>query len=171
MKIPLFKKFLLMPRNLSWWVWLVTALCLTAGLIGYSSGFYAAVIISVSQTVIYDIKEKWALTFPVQVRFAYTGLLILCQVPSLGWLYWVPTMGTFALVFFGYCLMARILSLLPGNRTEPMSLDLIRRTFLTSPVAGNVRHGLPAAGCPGGACALEGRIATLSARTRAENQN
>ena len=153
MKIPLFKKFLLMPRSLRWWVWLVTALCLTAGLIGYSSGFYAAVIISVIQTVIYDIEEKWALTFPVQVRFAYTGLLILCQVPSLGWLYWVPTMGTFALVFFEYCLMARILSLLPGNRTE------------------HVRHGLPAAGCPGGACALEGRIATLSARTRAENQN
>jgi hypothetical protein len=170
-KIPLFKKFLLMPRNLRWWVWLVTALCLTAGLIGYSSGFYAAVIISVIQTVIYDIKEKWALTFPVQVRFAYTGLLILCQVPSLGWLYWLPTMGTFALVFFGYCVMARILSLLPGNRTEPMSADLIRWTFLTPPVVGNVRHGLPAAGCPGGACALEGRIATLSARTRAENQN
>jgi hypothetical protein len=121
MKIPLFKKFLLMPRNLSWWVWLVTALCLTAGLIGYSSGFYAAVIISVIQTVIYDIKEKSVLTFPVQVRFAYTGLLILCQVPSLGWLYWVPTMGTFGLVLFGYCLMARILAGKPHGANEPGS--------------------------------------------------
>jgi hypothetical protein len=169
MKIPLFKKFLLMPRNLSWWVWLVTALCLTAGLMGYSSGFYAAVTISLIQTVIYNLKEKSALTFPVQVRFAYTGLLILCQIPILWWLYWVPAVGTFALVLFGYCLMARILSLLPGNRTEPISLDLIQRTFLTPPVLGNVHHGLPSAGCPGGVCVLEGRIATLSARTSVEN--
>jgi hypothetical protein len=138
---------------------------------GYSSGFYAAIIISVIQTVIYTLKEESALTSPVQVRFAYTGLLILCQVLFLGWLYWVPTVGTFALVLFGYCLMARILSLLPGNRTEPMSLDLIRRTFLTPPALGNVHHGLPAASCPGGVCVLEDRIATLSARTRAENSN
>jgi hypothetical protein len=122
---------------------------------GYSSGFYAAIIISVIQTVIYTLKEESALTSPVQVRFAYTRLLILCQVLFLGWLYWVPTVGTFALVLFGYCLMARILSLLPGNRTEPMSLDLIRRTFLTPPALGNVHHGLPAASCPGGVCVLE----------------
>lgn len=75
-KIPLSKKFLLMPRNLSWWVWLVTALCLTVGLMGYSSGFYAAIVISLIQTVVYNLKEKSALTFPVQVRFAYTGLWI-----------------------------------------------------------------------------------------------
>jgi hypothetical protein len=116
---------------------------------GYSSGFYAAIGISLIQTVTYSYNEKSALAFPVQVRFAYTGLLILCQVPGLGWLYWVPTVGTLVLVLFGYCLMARILSLLPLNRTEPMSLDLVRRTFLTPPALGNVHHGLPAAGfCP-----------------------
>ena len=104
--------------------------------------------------------------FPVQIRLAYTGLLIICQISALGWLYWVPAVGTFALVLFGYCLMARILSLLPGNRTEPMSLDLLRRTFLTPPAPGNIHHGLPANGCAGGACTLEGRIASLSARTR-----
>ena len=43
------------------------------------------------------------------------------------------------------CLMARILSLLPGNRTEPVSLDLILRKFLTPPALDNVHHGLPAA--------------------------
>ena len=60
--------------------------------------------------------------------------------------------------------MARILSLLPGNRTEPMSLDLIWRTFLTPPMRGNMLHGLPATGCRGGFCLLEGL--TLPARTR-----
>ena len=96
---------------------------------GFSSGFYAAIFISAIQTVVYDLKQTSALTFPVQIRFAYAILLILCQAPSLGWLYWVPTVGTFALVLFGYCLMARILSLLAGTRTEPMSLDLSCERF------------------------------------------
>jgi hypothetical protein len=150
MKIPLSQKLVLMPRSLSWWVWAITAACLAAGLMGYSSGFYVAILISLIQTVVYDLKQTSALSFPVQIRFAYTILLILCQVPPLRWLYWVPTVGTFALVLFGYCLMARILSLLPGNRTEPMSLDLILRTFLTPPDA----------------YVLEGQIASLSARTK-----
>ena len=172
MKIPLSRRLFLMPRSWSWWVWAITALCLAAGLKGYPSGFRAAILISVIQTVVvFYLQETWTFTFPVQIRFAYTGLLILFQVPSLEWLYWVPTVGTFALVFFGYCPMARILSLFPGIRTEPMSLDLLRRTFLTPPAPGNIHHGLPAAGCLGGPCALEGRIATLSARTRAENSN
>ena len=166
MKIPLSKKFLLMPSTLSWWIWLIIALCLTAGLIGFFSGYYAAIVISVIQTVVFSFREGSLFAFPVQIRLAYTGLLFLCQVPFLGWLYWVPTVGTFALVLFGYCLMARILSLLPGNRTVPMSRALIRRTFLTPPVPGNVHHGLAAAGCPGGACVLEGRIAALSARDK-----
>ena len=38
--------------------------------------------------------------------------------------------------------MARILSLLPGNRTEPVSLDPILRKFLTPPALDNVHHEL-----------------------------
>jgi hypothetical protein len=148
MKISFSQRLFLMPRNLSWWVWAITALCLPAGLMGFSSGYYA-IVISAIQTVAFAFREGSLFAFPVQIRLAYTGLLILCQAPSLGWLCWVPTVGTFALVFFGYCLMARILSLLPGNRAESMSLNLLRRTFLTPPVPGNVHHGLPAAGCLG----------------------
>ena len=102
MKSPLLKKFLLVPRNLSWWLWLAIALCLTAGLMGYSSGFYAAIIIS----VVYALKEELALTSPFQVRFAYTGLLILCQAAVLGWL-WVPTWEHLRSILFGYRLMSR----------------------------------------------------------------
>jgi hypothetical protein len=171
MKIPLSQNLVLTPKSLSWWVWAIIAVCLAAGLMGYSSGFYAAIVISVIQTVVYDLKQTSALTLPVQIRFAYTILLILCQVPSLGWLYWVPTAGTFALVLFGYCLMARILSLLPWNRAEPMSLDLILRTFLRPPALGKVHHGLSAGDCSGGACVLEGRIAKPFPLTRAENKN
>ncbi|MGA7394556.1 MAG: hypothetical protein WBV90_11005 [Terrimicrobiaceae bacterium] len=138
----LFRLFL-MPRRLSWWIWTITALCLAAGLSGHPDGFRAAIIVSMVQTGVYCLLEASASSFPVQVRLAYSGLLIACQVPFLSWLYWVPAVGTFALVLFGYCLMARILSLLPGNRTEPMSLDLIWRTFLTPPMRRNMLHGLP----------------------------
>ncbi|MEJ2346600.1 MAG: hypothetical protein P8076_05515 [Gammaproteobacteria bacterium] len=44
-----------------------------------------------------------------------------------------------------HCRAARYLSLLPGNRTEATSLDLIWRTFLSAPVKGNVMQGLPPA--------------------------
>jgi hypothetical protein len=103
MKIPLLKKFLLVPRNLSWWVWLAIALCLTAGLMGYSSGFYAAIIIS----VIYALKEELALTPPGPSPFRIhrpLDSLPGCgpRVALLG-----ANMGTFALILFGYRLMSR----------------------------------------------------------------
>ena len=139
----LFRLFI-MPRRLSWWLWTITALCLAAGLSGHPDGFRAAIIVSVVHTGVYFLLEASAFGFPVQVPLAYTVLLIACQVPFLSWLYWVPAIGTFAFVLFGYCLMARILSLLPGNRTEPMSLDLIWRTFLTPPMRGNTLPGFPA---------------------------
>jgi hypothetical protein len=69
--------------------------------------------------------------FPVQLRVAYTLLLIICLFPPMRWIYWVPAVGTFTLVIFGYCLMARMLSLLPWNRAEPITVDLLRRTFLS----------------------------------------
>jgi hypothetical protein len=93
MKFALSQRLLLMPRKISWWVWAITALCLAAGLKGHAVGFVAAIFISVAQTVVVYLAEAAIFTFPVQVRLAYTGLLIVCQVPSLSWLYWVPTMG------------------------------------------------------------------------------
>ena len=147
-----------MPSETSWRVWAATGVCLAVGLAGYLAAFWVAITLSAVQTVIYDFKEPASLTFPVQIRFAYTSLLVLCQLPWLQWLYWLPTIGTFALVLFGYCLMARLLSLLPGNRAEPLSLELIRRTFFTPPVLGNGH--LPVHGCPWGICSLEGKVAT-----------
>jgi hypothetical protein len=39
--------------------------------------------------------------------------------------------------------MARLVSLLPWNRKEGFSLALVKRTFLSPPVRGNVLQGLP----------------------------
>ena len=52
------------------------------------------------------------------------------------------------------------LSLLPWNRSEPLSLGLLRRTFLSAPV---IRRGLVARACGDaeGVCELEARAAML----------
>lgn len=60
-------------------------------------------------------------------------------------IYWIPTVGTWAQVLFGYCAMARMVSLLPWNRKEALSFDYIKRTFVSAPVRGNILQGLPPA--------------------------
>jgi hypothetical protein len=65
-----------------------------------------------------------------------------------------------ALLAFGYCLMARTLSLLPWNRDERMTLDLVRRTFLNAPAVTT-----QSCGSDGGVCELEARVARLQPRT------
>jgi hypothetical protein len=42
------------------------------------------------------------------------------------------------MVLCGYCLLARCLSLLPCNRTQPLTIGLLRRTFISPPVEGSI---------------------------------
>jgi hypothetical protein len=60
-------------------------------------------------------------------------------------IFWIPTIGTWAQVLFGYCTMARCVSLLPWNRNEPFTPGLFGRTFFSAPVRGNILQGLPPA--------------------------
>ena len=150
-----------MPKEPTWWAWLVTALSLAVGLAGFPAFLLAAIAVSVGQCVFFLHKQRALISYPVQIRLAYTTLLSICFVPFLRWLYWVTTLGTFALVFFGYCLMARVLSLAPWNRRESLTADLLQRTFCIAPVVGRLEHGLPASSDAGGGCEREARIATL----------
>ena len=76
--------------------------------------------------------------------WAYLGLLVLAQWPPFYWVYWLQLAGTTAMVLFSYCLLARVLSLMPWNRHEPFSLKFFVRTFFSAPVRGNILQGLPA---------------------------
>jgi hypothetical protein len=118
-----------MAQDWTWWWWLVTACLLLIGLMGMPEAFLAALLLSIAQSVLFFARERALGAFPVQLRLAYTLLLIICFFLPIRWLFWLPAVGTFALVIFGYCLMARMLSLLPWNRTEPITADLLRRTF------------------------------------------
>ena len=73
-------------------------------------------------------------------------LLFLALPGPLQWLYWIPIVGTWAQIIFGYCAMARLVSLFPWNLQEPFSWRLLWRTFFSAPVRGNIQQGLPPVG-------------------------
>ncbi len=135
--------FIIEYRSVSWWYWLITVGFLTAGLIGYSEGFLLAIALTLIQLVHFTAREGSVTAFPVQVRLGYLLLLLIALPAPLQWIYWIPTIGTWAQVLFGYCTMARMVSLLPWNRKEGFSFGLVKRTFLSPPVRGNVLQGLP----------------------------
>lgn len=137
--------FMIEYRSLSWWYWLVTVGLLTAGLAGWQTGFILAIGLTLFQLVHFGLREQSVTAFPVQVRFGYLLLLLIALPENLQWIYWIPTIGTWAQVLFGYCTMARTVSLLPWNRTEAFSVDLVKRTFFSRPVRGNILQGLPPA--------------------------
>lgn len=132
-------------RALSWWYWLVTVVLLTAGVSGWSPGFLLAIGLTAFQLVHFIIRERSVTTFPVQVRLGYLLLLLLAWPEPLRLIYWIPMIGTWAQILVGYCTMARLVSLLPWNRQEPFTFSLLKRTFLSAPVRGNILQGLPPA--------------------------
>ncbi len=131
-------------RDITWWYWAATVPLLAAGLAGYDAGFMGAALLTAIQVVHFSYREGSATAFPVQVRIAYLGLLVLAQWHPFYWVYWLQLIGTTAMVLCGYCLLARVMSLLPWNRTEPFTLKLLARTFFSAPVPGNILQGLPA---------------------------
>ena len=128
--------FMIEYRDIGWWYWLVTAVLLSFGVLGNPAGFILAIGLTTIQLIHYVIRERSITAFPIQVRFWYLMLLLVAWFEPLQWLYWIPTIGTWAQILFGYCTMARCVSLFPWNRSEPLSLDRVNKTFFSRPVPG-----------------------------------
>jgi len=137
--------FMIDLKQLNWWYWFVTACLLTAGLAGYQIGFALAIGLSLVQLIHFAMREQSMAAFPVQVRFGFLLLVLVALPEPMQIVYWLPAAGTWARSIFGYCAMARILSLLSWNRREPFSAGLCLRTFFSRPVRGNIMQGLPPA--------------------------
>ncbi len=132
-------------KTIGWWYWLVTAGLLTYGVTVSPIGFLIAIGLTVFQLIHFVIRERGVTAFPVQVRFWYLMLLIVALPEPMQLIYWIPTIGTWAQIIFGYCAMARIVSLLPWNRREPFTFALVTKTFFSRPVRGNIKQGFAAA--------------------------
>lgn len=130
-------------RHVRWWYWFATIPLLIAGLAGRTEAFYYAMALTAVQWMHFALCDRSLISFPVQVRVGYLGLLLLGQWDPFYFVYLIQLVGTSAMVLFGYCPLARFLSLMPWNRREPFSLSLVRRTFLSPPVRGSILQEMP----------------------------
>lgn len=128
-------------RSIGWWYWLMSAGLLTAGVSGWAMGLPLAIGLTAFQIAHFSIRSRSVRAFPVQVRLAYLLLLLSVAPQAVRWICWIPMTGTWVQVLFGYCAMARTVSLIPGNRNRPISAALLRQTFLSVPVRGSFLQG------------------------------
>jgi hypothetical protein len=118
-------------RDLGWWYWVLTGGLLATGLAGWQAGMYLAMALCVVQIGHVTGLTHDVTAFPVQVRMAYLTLLLAGLWEPLAWIHWMQLVGTSARVLVGYCFLARTLSLAPWNRWQPLTLALVRRTYLS----------------------------------------
>jgi len=130
-------------KQINWWYWFGTACLVTAGVAGYKIGFVLAIGLSLVQLIHFTIREQSMTAFTVQVRFWVLVYVLAAYPEPMQVAYWLPVVGTWARTIFGYCVMARTLSLMPWNRRLPFSVGLLTKTYLSRPVRGNIMQGLP----------------------------
>jgi len=138
-------------REIGWWYWLATTLLLAVSFAGIGPALPLALALTGVQAVHFGFRDRSPVAFPVQVRIAYLGLLALGLWPPLRWVHAVQLVGTSAMVLAGYCLLARLLSLMPWNRRQPLTPRLVAVTLFSRPVKGSIlgagfQHEATAAG-------------------------
>lgn len=126
-------------RSLVWWYWLAADLLLVYGLLGGTWGFFPVIALAGVQAVHVLLRERRVSAFPVLVRLAFLGLLLFGQWEYGYFMYFIQLAGTTAMVLVNYCPLARFLSLLPWNRNQPLTWQLMLLTFLTPPVKGSIQ--------------------------------
>ena len=123
--------------------WLLTVGFLAISLLIFPKALYIAITINLAHAMHYFYREPKITSFPMQVRVGYLCLLMLGLVPYLGWLHWVQLIGGTIMLTTGYCPLARMLSLFPWNRNQPISWNLISIVVFTPPVDGCILKALP----------------------------
>jgi hypothetical protein len=78
-------------------------------------------------TVYFGLRLGGWRPMPVQLRIVYLGMLVAGTLPWMSWLHVVQLIGTTAMVVAGYCALARTLTVLPLNRSQPLSRDRVQR--------------------------------------------
>lgn len=93
------------------------------------------------QLALFVLLERGQLrALSVQVRATFVLLIcVALWLPGMQWLLFVPLIGVAARLTTGYCLLARLVWLLPWNRQQPLTAQLLRRTLFSAPTAGAFR--------------------------------
>jgi hypothetical protein len=143
-------------KNLVSGFWLITWGTLV---LGYQDPIYwklAIVITAANALLVTALVGFRPLVFPAQLRIAYIGWLLLGTfVPQLTSMMYITTVGLGAMLAFGYCPLARMLYLLPWNRTHGLSWHVLVRTALQAPGPGRFAVVDPEPPAPVGALTAE----------------
>lgn len=144
-------------KDPSWWHWAATVPLLVAHVAGgVAWALPAAAGLCASMALgFFAVVRSWR-PFPVQIRAGYVALLLLGTLPWMGWLHVVQICGTTAMIAIGYCPLARMLMLLPWNRSGRFSPAVVRHAFMESPTGGGLfRVILLGPAAAGASCSLK----------------
>ncbi len=127
-------------KTIVWALWFITWLGLMVGFF-YRNFYEYVVVLSVVHVLLFFILFQYKIRpFPVQVRVAYLiWVAVGTFVPHMVILMYITTIGLASNLFTGYCPLARMMYLLPWNREEPLSFNLLKRVILTPPVQGRFK--------------------------------
>lgn len=131
-----------MNRNTIWIYWLATDICLGIGLLLNPALLYASMLLVVVHCIHFYFKSPHIASFPMQVRLVYLGLLVMGRLPYCSWINWVQLLGTTASLTVDYCPLARLLSLMPWNRSQPLSWQYFRKAIFSMPANGSIIKSL-----------------------------
>lgn len=127
----------------AWLTWAIMAGLLMWGLTGQMLAREAAMALAAFQAIGFIFVYRSVRHFPTQLRVAVAIWLALGLAPMLFVMYWMLAVGTTARVLTGYCAMARLLLLLPWNRSVPLTWQRIRIIAFHPPIESSVVNGLP----------------------------
>lgn len=125
-------------KNIDWWYWLGLELLIGGWIAGCPVCPDLAVAVGTIQLLHQTARTGSVTAFPVQVRSVYLWLLLLAMWEPLHFVLWIQFAGTALLLLTDYCTLARLLSLMPWNRNEPLTAELVRRVLLASPSAPSI---------------------------------
>lgn len=129
-----------MRRYLVWGLWFITWLGLLAGLFQRVYYEYVVLFTAIHALLFLVLVNFRVKQFPAQVRIAYLiWVAVGTYVPYMTILMYITTVGLATNLFLGYCPLARMMYLLPINREEPFSLELVLRVFLSPPTRGRFK--------------------------------
>lgn len=118
--------------------WQITALLLAAHFAGWPGGLPLAIALTAGQVLHFAAFRRTPRALDVQVRIGYLALLLLGSVGPLWPIHLVQFVGVNALLVVDYCLLARLLVLMPWNRAEPLTARLLRKALFTPPAPGAI---------------------------------
>lgn len=139
-------------RDPSWLHWTATIPLLAGHVAGIPRCLEAAVALCIVMAFGMWLRTRSVLAMPVQVRLAYTALLLVGMAPGMFWIYYVQLAGTTAMVLFGYCPLVRMLTLFPWNRPEPITKPWLTRLILSAAPGGLVDLSEPSMSAVASTC-------------------